>query len=164
MNLPFFKNFNKKIVPLYFLVLVLRDEKAEAVIFEEIESRIKIVGLKEEHFSTSIDEISQEELLEKLDKAISVAESSLPENIQTQKTIFGVKESWTDNDQIKKEYLGKLKKTSEELGLIPIGFLVISQAISHLLQKEEGVPVSAILAEINKKNVTVTLLRAGKSI
>ena len=110
MNLPFFKNFNKKIVPLYFLVLVLRDEKAEAVIFEEIESRIKIVGLKEEHFSTSIDEISQEELLEKLDKAISVAESSLPENIQTQKTIFGVKESWTDNDQIKKGLRKAIKR------------------------------------------------------
>lgn len=164
MNLPFFKRFNKKVVPLYYLVLVLRDEKAEAVIFEEIENRIKIIGQKEEHFSTSIDEISQEELLEKLDKAISQAESSLPENIQTQKTIFGIKDSWADNDQIKKEYLAKLKKTSEELGLIPIGFLVMSQAISHLLQKEEGAPVSAILAEINKKSVTVTLLRAGKSI
>jgi hypothetical protein len=164
MNLPFFKKFNKKIVPLYFLVLVLRDEKTEAVIFEELEGKAKIVGQKEEHFSTSIDAISQEELLEKLDKAISQAESSLPENIQTTKTIFGVKESWTDNDQIKKEYLAKLKKTSEELGLVPIGFLVISQAISHLLQKEEGVPVSAILTEVNKRSLTVTLLRAGKSI
>lgn len=164
MNLPFLKRFNKKITPLYYLVLVLRDEKAEAVIFEEIESKVKVIGLKEEHFSTSIDAVSQEELLEKLDKAISTAESSLPENIQTQKTIFGVKESWTDNDQIKKEHLSKLKKTSEELGLVPIGFLVISQAISHLLQKEEGVPVSAILVEVNKKSVTVTLLRAGKSI
>lgn len=164
MNLPFFKRFKKKVILLYYLVLVLRDEKAEAVIFEELEGRVKIVGHKEEHFSTSIDEISQEELLEKLDKAISSAETSLPENIQTQKTIFGVKESWTDNDQIKKEYLGKLKKASEELGLIPIGFLVISQAISHLLQKDEGAPVSAILAEINKRSVTVTLLRAGKSI
>lgn len=164
MNLPFFKKFNKKIVPSYYLVLVLRDEKTQAVIFEEIENKVRIVGQKEEGFSASIDEISQEELLEKLDKAISSAESSLPENIQTQKTIFGVKESWTDNDQIKKEYLAKLKKTSEELGLIPIGFLVISQAISHLLQKEEGVPVSAILTEINKKNITVTLLRAGKRI
>src|SRR3972149_4044306 len=164
MNLPFFSRFNKKVLPLYYLVLILRDEKARAVIFEELEGRVKIIGQKEEHFSTSIDEISQEELLEKLDKAISGAESTLPENIQTQKTIFGVKESWTDNDQIKKEYLGKLKKTSEELGLIPIGFLVISQAISHLLQKEEGAPVSAILTEINKKSVTVTLVRAGKSI
>ena len=164
MNLPFFKNFNKKILPLHYLVLVLRDEKAQAVIFEELEGRAKIIGQKEQHFSSSIDEISLEELLEVLDKAISSAESSLPENIQTQKTIFGVKESWTDNDQIKKEYLAKLKKASEELGLVPIGFLVISQAISHLLQKEEGAPISAILAEINKKSVTVTLLRAGKNM
>ncbi len=164
MNLPFLKKFNKKVVPLYFLSLVLRDEKAQAVIFEETEGIVRIIGQKEEHFSASIDEVSQEELLEKLDKAISSAESSLPENIQTQKTIFGVKESWTEKDQIKKDYLVKLKKASEELGLIPIGFLVISQAISHLLQKEEGAPVSAILVEINKKSVTVTLLRAGKSI
>lgn len=151
MNLPFFKRFKKKVVPLYYLVLVLRDEKAQAVIFEEIEGIAKIIGQKEENFSTSIDEISQEELLEKLDKAISHAESSLPDNIQTHKTIFGVKDSWTDNDQIKKEYLAKLKKVSSELELVPIGFLVISQAIAHLLQKEEGAPVSAILAEVNKK-------------
>lgn len=164
MNLPFLKRFNKKVAPLYYLVLVLRDEKAEAVIFEELEGKAKIVGQKEQYFPTTIDHSSPEEFLETLDKAISEAESSLPENIQTQKTIFGVKESWTDHDQIKKEYLGKLKKASEELGLIPVGFLVISQAISHLLQKDEGAPVSAILAEINKKSVTVTLLRAGKNI
>lgn len=164
MNLPFLKRFNKKILPSYFLVLILRDDKAQAVIFEETEGKAKIIGQQEEYFLTSIDNVSQEELLEILDKAISKAESSLSENIQTQKTIFGVKESWTDNDQIKKEYLAKLKKASEELGLTPIGFLVISQAIAHLLQKEEGAPVSAILAEINKKSVTVTLLRAGKNI
>ena len=151
-------------MPSYFLALILRDEKAKAIVFEELEGKTKIIGQKEHHFSGSIDEISSEEFLEALDKAISGAEASLPENIQTQKTIFGVKESWTDNDQIKKEYLAKLKKTSEELGLIPIGFLVTSQAIAHLLQKEEGVPVSAILIETNKKSVTVTLLRAGKSI
>ena len=164
MNLPFFKRFNKKILPLYYLVLTLRDEKAQAVIFKELEGRIKIIGQREEYFSTTIDNVAPEEFLEVLDRAISRAESSLPENIQTEKTIFGVKNSWTDNDQIKKEYLAKLKKASEELGLIPIGFLVISQAIAHLMQKEEGAPVSAILAEINKKSVTVTLLRAGKTV
>lgn len=164
MNLPFFKKFNKKILPSYFLALILRDEKVNAVVFEETEGKAEVIGQKEEHFSSSIDQASSEEFLQTLDKAISQAEISLPENIQTQKTIFGVKESWTDNDQIKKEYLVKLKRASEELGLVPIGFLVISQAISHLLQKEEGAPVSAILAEINKKSVTVTLLRAGKSI
>lgn len=164
MNLPFIKNFNKKILPSYFLVLVLRDEKANAVIFEELGGKVKIVGLQEEDFPSSIDEVSSEEFLQTLDKAISQAESSLPENIEVQKTIFGVKETWTENDQIKKEYLAKLKKASEELGLTPIGFLVISQAISHLLAKEEGAPISAILTEVNKKTLTVTLLRGGKSI
>jgi len=164
MNLPFLKRFQKKVLPLYYLALVLRDEKTQAIIFEEIEGQVKIIGHREEHFSSTIDEATPEEFLEVLDKAISKAESSLPENIQTEKTIFGVKDSWTEHDQIKKEYLAKLKKASEELGLIPIGFLVISQAIAHLLQKEEGAPVSAILAEVNKKNITVTLLRAGKII
>ena len=164
MNLPFIKNFNKKVLPSYFLVLVLRDEKVNAVIFQEEEGRVKIIGQREEHFLNSIDEASSEEFLQTLDKAISHAESALAENIQTQKTIFGVKESWTDQDQIKKEYLAKLKKASEELGLTPIGFLVISQAISHLLAKEEGAPISAIFTEVNKKSVTVTLVRAGKSI
>jgi hypothetical protein len=164
MNLPFLKKFNKKVLPLYFLVLILRDEKAEALIFEELGGKAKIVGQKEERFSSTIDNILPNEFLDTLDKAISGAESSLPENIQTQKTIFGVKESWTENDQIKREYLAKLKKASEELDLIPIGFLVISQAIGHLLQKEEGVPVSAILVEANKMSITVTLLRAGKTI
>lgn len=164
MNLPFIKKFQKKVLPSYFLVLVLRDEKVNAVIFQEIEGRVKIIGQKVEHFPNSIDSVSSEEFLQTLDKVISHAESELPENIQTQKTIFGVKESWTQNDQIKKEYLAKLKKASQELGLNPIGFLVISQAISHLLAKEEGAPISAILTEVNKKSVTVTLVRAGKSI
>ncbi|MBI2613797.1 MAG: baseplate J/gp47 family protein [Candidatus Levybacteria bacterium] len=164
MNLPFIKNFNKKVLPSYFLVLVLRDEKVSAVIFEEEAGIVKIVGQKAEYFSSSIDEVSEEEFLDILDKAISQAESALAENIQTQKTIFGVKESWTDRDQIKKEHLAKLKKASEELGLTPIGFLVISQAIAHLLAKEEGAPISAVLTEVNKKSVTVTLVRAGKSI
>lgn len=164
MNLPFLKNFKKKVLPSYFLVLILRDEKVDAVIFQELDKLVKIIGRQEEHFPNSIDEAQSEEFLQTLDKAISHAESTLPENIQTQKTIFGVKESWTENDQIKKEYLAKLKKASEELGLTPIGFLVISQAISHLLQKEEGAPISAILIEVNKKSLTVTLVRAGKSI
>lgn len=164
MNLPFLKNFNKKILPSYFLVLILRDEKVNAVVFEELEGKIKIVGQSEKHFSASIDDVPLDDFLQILDKAISHAESTLPENIQTQKTIFGVKESWTDNDQIKREYLVKLKKVSEELGLMPIGFLVNSQAIVHLLQKEEGAPISAILAEVNQKTVTVTLIRAGKII
>ena len=66
------------------------------------------------------------------------------------KTIFGVKGSWVDESKINPEKLAKLKKISDELGLIPIGFLVIFEAIAFLLEKEEGAPVTTILAETGK--------------
>lgn len=164
MKLPFLPSFKKKPIISYFLVLVLRNEKVNAVIFEEIERKINVIGEKQEYFSQSIEDADLEEFLRVLDSAISSAESALPKNIQTHKTIFGIKDEWAQNNQIKKEYLVKLKKACEELELTPIGFLEISQAISHLLQKEEGAPVSAILTEVNKKSVTITLIRAGRII
>ena len=164
MKLPFLPSFKKLPITSYFLVLILREDKVNAVIFEEIEGKAKVIGEHQVYFSQSIEDADLDELLKVLDTAISGAESGLPENIQTQKTIFGIKEEWAHNNQIKKEYLVKLKKACEELELTPIGFLVISQAISHLLQKEEGAPPSAILTEVNKKSVTVTLIKGGKTI
>lgn len=164
MRLPSISFFNKKNPYSYFLVLVLRNEKASAVVFEELEGKIRVIGHHTEYFENSIEKASIDEMLDVLDKTISSAEESLPKNVETQKTIFGLIESWVENDKIKKEYLSKLKKVSDELGLTPIGFLIISQAIAHLLQKEEGAPVSTILAELGDKTVTVTLIRAGHII
>lgn len=158
INLPFGKKEKKE----YFLSLLLRDEKVNAVIFEESNGKVQLVGENEKHFETSIEQQSTEELLQDLDETISAAESSLPSNIETHKTIFGVKEDWVEGSGIKKEYLGKLKKISDSLGLSPIGFLVIQEAIAHLMQKEEGAPVSAILLEVGKQNLAVSLLRAGR--
>ncbi|MEK7451084.1 MAG: baseplate J/gp47 family protein, partial [Patescibacteria group bacterium] len=162
--IPFFPFFNKKSNSSYFLALVLENEKVNAVIFEEIEGKIKIVGNEEKYFNDSIEKISPEEMLDALDKAISQAEQSLPNNTQALKTIFGVKEDWVENNRIKKDYLLKLKKVSDELGLTPIGFLIVSEAVCHLLEKEEGAPVSAIFIDPGEKFVTVSLIRAGRII
>lgn len=162
MKLPSFSFFSKKEKSQYYLALLLRDEKVTAVIFEELLGRVTVIGSHEEEFSDSIETVPLEEWLEVLDKAISQAESRLPQNVETQKTIFGVKEDWVFEKQIKKEYLAKLKKVSDELGLTPIGFLVIPEAIAHFLGKEEGVPVSAILIEVGKQKIAVSLLRAGR--
>lgn len=164
MKLPSISFFGKKEKPQYYLALLLRDEKVNAVIFEELLGKIRVVGEHEEEFTDTIESSSLDEWLEVLDKAISQAESTLPQNIETQKTIFGVKEDWVEEKQIKKEYLARLKKVSDELGLTPIGFLVIAEAITHFLGKEEGVPVSAILVEVGKKKIAVSLLRAGRVI
>ncbi|MDO8460935.1 MAG: hypothetical protein Q7S38_00670 [bacterium] len=164
MKLPFSFNFNKKEEPEYLLALLLKDEKANAIMVEKLAGVIRVISTHEEYFNDSIETATQEELLEVLDKTISTAEEKLPPQIEVKKTIFGVKEEWATDAGIKKEYLEKLKFVSQSLDLSPIGFLVIIEAITHALQKEEGAPVSAILVEPGKKHIGVSLLRAGRII
>ena len=158
-NLPFLEKKNKSE---YFLSLVLRSEKASAVVFEELGGKINVVGEHVASFKTSIEEAEEVELLEVVDQAVSTAERSLPEGVESQKTIFGVKQEWTEDGKIKKEYLVRLKKISDELDFKPIGFLVIPEAIAHLLQKEEGAPLSGILVEIGNDTITLSLFKAGR--
>ncbi|MDP3726748.1 MAG: baseplate J/gp47 family protein, partial [bacterium] len=162
MNLPFFSFFGKKEKKQYFLTLLLYEEKVTALVFEEFLGKIKILGRREEYFDTSSEEATLDEWLEVLDKAISTAENAISSNIETQKTLFGIQKNWTEDSKIKKEHLVKLKKITDTLGLLPIGFLIIPEAIAHLLKEEEGAPVSAILVEVDKKNIFVSILRAGR--
>lgn len=164
MNLPKLSFLEKKTKTEYFLSLVLRDEKASAVVFEEANGRINVVGEHNEDFKTSMEDCTEEELLDVIDKAVSVAEKNLPPDAQSHKTIFGVKHDWIIDGKIKQEYLAKLKKVSDELDFKPMGFLVIPEAISHLLQKQEGAPLTAVLVEIGTKAVTLSLIRAGKIV
>jgi len=154
----------EKVKPAYFLAFILRDEKAIAIIFEELGGQAKIIGQGEEVFEKSIEDASEEELLTVSDRAISKAEEVLPEGVETQKTIFGLKDSWIEEEKIKKEYLDKLKKISDELGLTPIGFLQTSEAILNLLKNEEGAPVTALLAEFSKKFVIVSAVKTGRIV
>lgn len=158
-KLPFLeKKENKE----YFLSLILRNEKVKAVIFEKHGTSIKYLNDVEEEFSNTVEDASTEELLNVLDKAITAAEEVLPQNIEAHKTIFGLKEAWVEDNKIKKEYLEKLKKAGDELSLDPIGFLVFTESVVNLIQKDEGAPVTAILVDVGNKYLTVSLIRAGK--
>lgn len=162
-NLPIkVPHLDKKEKSEYFLSLVLRDEKASAVVFKEVNNRVNVVGEHNVPFKVSVEEASEEELLDVIDKAVSTAESTLPEGVESQKTIFGLKQDWIEDGKIQPDYLKKLKKISDELQFKPVGFLVITEAIVHLLQKEEGAPVSAIITEVGKHKITVSLVKAGK--
>lgn len=165
LPLPFFQN-NKKEESEYFLALLLTDEKATAVILKESLGKIRVLGTHEEFFTSTLEHTDSEELISLIDKTISRAEEVLPPDIQTHKTVFGVKDTWVEEDtkKITKDNLAKLKKICDSLDLKPIGFMVVTEAISHLLQEEEGAPLSAILAEIGKKTVTLKLLRGGKVV
>jgi uncharacterized protein (UPF0333 family) len=161
MKLPL-PSLSKKTQPEYYLALILRNERATSVLFSKAGNTIKYLGHGEEDFGNTIEDATTEQFLEVLDKSITQAETVLPDNIETRKTIFGLKESWIEDNKIKKEYLEKLKKASEELGLDPIGFLVSSESIVNLLQKDEGAPVTAILVEMGQKFITVSFVKSGK--
>ena len=161
MKLPF-PNIANKVKPEYYLALILRNERATSVLFSKAGSTIKYLGHGEEDFANTIEDATTEQFLEVLDKSITQAETVLPDNIESHKTIFGLKDSWIENNKIKKEYLEKLKKASDELGLEPIGFLVSAESIVNLLQKDEGAPVTAILVEMGQKFITVSLVKSGK--
>jgi hypothetical protein len=162
MKLPGASLLKKKEQPEYYLALILRNEKANAVILEQIERKLRIVSEFEESFEDSIETATTEDFLNVLDKAISKAEEALPSNVKMEKTIFGLKASWVSDNKIKKEYLDKLKKACNELALSPIGFLILNEAIISLIQKEEGAPITVLLAEIGKKHITVSFVKAGK--
>jgi hypothetical protein len=163
MKLPI-PGLSKKSQVEYYLALVLRNERATSVLFSKVGNTIKYLGHGEEDFQNTIEDSTTEQFLEVLDKSITQAETVLPDNIETKKTIFGLKDGWIENNKIKKEYLEKLKKASDELDLEPIGFLVSAESIVNLLQKDEGAPVTAILVEMGQKFITVSLVKSGKIV
>lgn len=148
----------------YFLALIIRNEKVTSIIFEKVRNTVKYISHDEEYFKNTVEDATSEEFINVLDKVITQAETSLPNNIETHKTIYGLKESWIEGNKIKKEYLDKLKKAGDELELTPIGFLTSSESIINLVQKEEGAPVTAILADIGKKYITVSWIKGGKTL
>ncbi len=162
MNISTLPFLEKKEKSEYYLSLILRNEKVKAVVFEKIGTTIKYLNDSEEEFTNTIEDCSSEEFLNVLDRAITAAEEVLPKDIETHKTIFGLKESWVEDNKIKKEYLEKLKKAGDELSLDPIGFLVFTESVVNLIQKDEGAPVTAILVDVGKKYLSVSLIRAGK--
>jgi hypothetical protein len=166
MKLPFPFLKSKKEESDYYLGLILTDEKAGAVILKSEEGTLKKINSHEAPFSESLEDLSIDNLITVVDKAISRAEEILPPHIQTHQTVFGVKGIWVDSEtkKIKHEYLEKLKKVCNALDLTPIGFMETTEAITHLMQDEEGAPVSAIFAEIEKKEITLSLLRGGKVV
>lgn len=165
MKLPgvvkkFFPGSSKK--PNYLLSLILREEEIKASVYSELDGTISRLGEGREDLGRFIDELDITELLEAADRAIGMAEDTLPQEAQASKTIFGINESWQQNGKIIPKYLEKLRRLKEDLELEPIGFVVIPEAISYLLQSEEGAPINAVIVELEKTIMTVSLIRASR--
>src|SRR5437868_1081748 len=107
MKLPFPFLKSKKEESDYYLGLILTDEKAGAVILKADEGTLTKVNAHETPFPVSLEELSIDDLITSVDKAVSRAEEILPPHIQTHQTVFGVKGNWVDDEtkKIKHENL-----------------------------------------------------------
>src|SRR6185503_7607836 len=96
LPIPFFKS--KKEESDYYLGLILTDEKAGAIILKADEGNITKVNSHETLFPDTLEDLSVDDLITTVDKAISRAEEILPADIQTHQTVFGVKGNWVDDE------------------------------------------------------------------
>src|SRR5882672_10303055 len=98
MKLPFPFLKPKKDESEYYLALILTDEKVGSIILKAENGLLKKINSFEAVFPDSLEDLSMEELVSAVDKAISRAEEILPPDVQTHQTIFGVKEHWVDEE------------------------------------------------------------------
>jgi hypothetical protein len=104
----------------------------------------------------------EEDLVNAVDSALSHAISNFPEELkEPSKTVFGVVSSWVEEGEIKEDYIEKIKKICTELSLKPVGFVVLAEAIAHLLKTEEGSPVSAVILGVYKENIEISVFKLG---
>lgn len=105
----------------------------------------------------------EEELASAVDTALSASVQDFPEGIsEPSKTVFGVISSWVSEGQIKKEFLEKIKKICSELSLTPVGFVVLPEAVAHLIKSEEGSPLSAVVLGLSKNTLEISVFKLGK--
>lgn len=137
--------------------MVIEPEWVQAAIWVVNEGKAEVVSV-----SPPSSWGSEEELVGIVDTALSAAIQSFPEEEEEpSKTVFGVSSTWVSDGQIKPEYLEKLKNVCSTLSLTPVGFVVLPEAIAHLIKSEEGAPLSGVVLGLGSENIEVSVFRMG---
>lgn len=138
----------------YFFAINIGVEKITAALWTIEGKELKILETTSQYFSSTSEIVTVTDLL--LDQVLGLKE------IEPQKILFGVPHSWVIDDNLKPEYLRLLRDLVKELELTPMAYVAISHSLIHFLEKQEGVPTTAILVGFEKLHLSVTVVRAGK--
>lgn len=138
----------------YFFALSIGNEKLTAALWTIEDKQLKILETSSENFTSLTDLASGTDKL--LDAVLGLRD------IEPQKILFGVPGSWLTDEDLKGEYLKVLRDLVKELELSPMAYVESSHALVHFLEKQEGIPPTAILVGFEHKHLTVSVVRAGK--
>ncbi len=156
MNLVnLFGNKNKTPEPEYFLAVEIHESLIKSALWEILEGQPEIVNVG------SYESWTDEESLingvdSSLDQAIKVIKS------QPKRIIFGLPDSWMENDKIHPTKIKLITHLCKELGLDPIGVVKTNHAVAHYLKKREGMPPTVILLEVYTSKVAVSYVYLGE--
>ncbi len=137
----------------YFLALNIGLTEVTAAVWAIFGKEVDILGTAT--FAYSDHEDLLEKSLQAFDKALGVLE------IEPQKVLFGVPDSWSLDDNLKEPYLKLLRKILKECDLEALAFVTTTNALSFALQKGEGAPPTVILFGVGE-SLEATLIRGGK--
>lgn len=141
-----------------FWALLLEPGWISAAIWEVQGEEVNIVSQ-----GSSAAWSNEDDLIGSVDTALSSCITGLPQDYEEpEKTVFGLPSSWIEDGNIKPENLEKLKKICEDLSLKPSGFVVLSEAVAHLVKANEGSPLSGITVGVSEKSLEITLFKLGK--
>ncbi len=144
--------------PLVYLSLLFYPDAVEAAIWEfGSKGKPTILGAVTQELATD----SWEERRIAADKCVTTLED-IAQTTSVEYVILGFPAAYLTKDgDIIKDIKPYVKKIMQELGLKPIGFVSIYQAIVYKYKKDEGLPPSLILLGFTAGSVTVSLYRVG---
>jgi len=149
-NLP----FNKKTEETeYFFAVSIGSSEVTSTVWGLLGTQIDILGQKTLSYSGT------EDLIEKTHQVLDDSLGAL--DLEPEKVLFGVPESWSMDDNLKEPYLKLLSKMLKEYDLSPMAYVTTTNSLSYLLQKQEGAPPTAILLGLGEF-VEITLVKGGK--
>lgn len=160
MELPIFKKQEEKIEHLWSLAI--GKNWVDSAVWKVVGQEVYIVarGGVFPYQEGNVDSI-----VEAADGSLSNAASLLTEDAgHLSKVVFGLSPFYLQDGEIKKEWVGVLKKLSQELELSPAGFVVIPEAIIHFLRVQEGGVTNAIIAGVSQEHLEISLIQNGKSV
>lgn len=141
--------------PEYFLAVEIHESLIKTALWEVQDGQSSVVN------------VGTYEMWADEDSLINGIDSSLEQAVkiisgQPNRVIFGLPDSWMEEDKIHPTKIKLVGRICKELGLEPIGAVTINRAVAHFLKKRDGVPPTAILLEVYTTKIALSYIYLGE--
>lgn len=145
----------------YYFGLILREIDGVGLLLE-VNSLKKTISIIDERRFNYTD--GWEHIVEDVDEVLFKLERE--NKIEIQQVIYFLYSHIVDQDkqEIKKPYIGKIKRISSELGIKPVGYIEYHEAISYYLTHHEENPLTALIIEADKPTLSLFVYKGGELV